>query len=130
MMKKIVKKQDGAIALTTLLIVFSILLFSGTTLILLATDFSKSLSAVNNGSIAQIHAQSCMEESLIRLKENIYYSGSITINIDNGYCQADVSIDQTNNNYRDIEVSSYKFDSSYYQSSIVDISGDEFVIIE
>lgn len=129
-MKKNEKNKQGAIALTTLLIVFSILLFSGTTLILLATDFAKSLSAVNNGTIAQIHAQSCMEESLIRLKENKYYSGSLTINIDNGFCKSDVSIDLVDIDLRDIDIESRKFDSAFFQTSKVDVSGDEMIIIE
>jgi len=77
----------GFIALITIFIILAIALLLGLSYGLLAiSETDMSLEKVQS-SQAYFLANLCVEQALMKLKENISYSGNETINIDNGNCQ-------------------------------------------
>jgi hypothetical protein len=82
-----VKNNSGFIALVTILIIFAIALLIGVNLNLLAISEAKMGLKQIQSSQAYYLANLCAEEALMKLKENINYSGNETITIENGECQ-------------------------------------------
>jgi hypothetical protein len=81
------KNLGGFIALFTIFIILSLLLLLGLSFGLLAiSETDMSLVKVQS-SQAYFLANLCAEQALMKLKENINYSGNETINTDNGNCQ-------------------------------------------
>lgn len=84
---------NGAVALTTVIILTSILMIAGTTIVLTSIDLRKSTKNNNSFIQAEINFDSCIEESVQRLKYNPGYTGTFTVTMINGSCEAIVSND-------------------------------------
>jgi len=81
------KNQSGFIALVTVLIIFAIALLIGLSVSLLSISEAQMGLKKSQSSQAYFLANLCAEESLMKLKENINYSGGETIEIGGGNCQ-------------------------------------------
>jgi hypothetical protein len=79
--------KKGFIALTTLSILFLISLSIGIGLALRSIGRTKTALQINQSSQAFYLANLCAENALMKLKENVNYSGNETIQIEGGYCQ-------------------------------------------
>jgi hypothetical protein len=87
-MKKLFKKNEfGFIALITVLIILAIVLVVGLGVSWLS--FSEAQMELKKGQSLQSFylANLCAENALMKLKENINYSGNETIEIEGGNCQ-------------------------------------------
>lgn len=83
-MKK--KRENGFIALTSVLIIGAIVLVLGVSLFHSAlTDYSIS-TAYESGQKANFSADFCLKEGVLRLKENIDYKGGEDVRIDDATC--------------------------------------------
>jgi nitrate/TMAO reductase-like tetraheme cytochrome c subunit len=81
------KTDNGFIASITIFIVLAIVLLSGLSFGLLAiSEMNMSLEKTQS-SQAYFLANLCTEQALMKLKENVDYSGSEIINFEGGNCQ-------------------------------------------
>lgn len=122
-------KYNGGVALTTVIILTALLMLSGTTIVLTSIDLRKSTK--NNSSYiqAEINFDSCIEESVHRIKFNPTFTGSFSINLLNGSCQSIVSND-ANPAVKVFNITSISEGSTYTGSIKVDTSTYPFEIVE
>jgi hypothetical protein len=79
--------SGGFIALVTVLIIFTIALLIGLSVSLLSINEAIMGLKKTQSSQAYFLANLCVEQALMKLKENINYSGGEIINIEGGNCQ-------------------------------------------
>jgi hypothetical protein len=79
--------NKGLVALVAILIIFVVVLLAGLSSSLLNIGETKLGVKKNDSSQAYFLASLCAEEALIKLKEDINYSGGEVINIEEGACQ-------------------------------------------
>lgn len=129
MNKKPGKNLDAAVALTTLIVISSILLLTGMTIVVTSIDLSKS---TKNASITmQNESQliSCREEALIRLKTDPAYLGTDTITYANGSCDYTMAVHATNPDYRDLTITSTLDEYTLEEIMTVDVSQNPMEMI-
>jgi len=124
------KKRKGAAALITLIILSTFLLVTGITLTLNSIDLNKSLKGFRSTENLYILSRSCSEDALSRLRSNMSYTGTISIVNGSSTCQATVSVDGSNVNYKDIAVSVNDGEFYFNDKIIVDISQSPIVIVQ
>jgi hypothetical protein len=81
------KTNNGFIALVTVLIIFAIVLLVGLSISLLSINEAQMGLKKSQSSQAYYLANLCAEDALMKLKEDINYSGNETIEIEGGSCQ-------------------------------------------
>jgi hypothetical protein len=81
------KTNNGFIALVTVLIIFAIVLLVGLSISLLSINEAQMGLRKSQSSQAYFLANLCAEDALMKLKEDINYSGNETIEIEGGSCQ-------------------------------------------
>ena len=81
------KTNNGFIALVTVLIIFAIVLLVGLSIGLLSINEAQMGLRKSQSSQAYYLANLCAEDALMKLKEDINYSGNETIEIEGGSCQ-------------------------------------------
>jgi len=81
------KTNNGFIALVTVLIIFAIVLLVGLSIGLLSINEAQMGLKKSQSSQAYYLANLCVEDALMKLKENINYSGNETIETESGSCQ-------------------------------------------
>jgi nitrate/TMAO reductase-like tetraheme cytochrome c subunit len=81
------KTNNGFIALVTVLIIFAIVLLVGLSIGLLSINEAQMGLRKSQSSQAYYLANLCAEDALMKLKENINYSGNETIETESGSCQ-------------------------------------------
>ncbi|MBZ9572525.1 hypothetical protein KJA15_04290 [Patescibacteria group bacterium] len=81
------QEQSGFIALMTVLIIFAVALLVGLSVSLLSISEATMGFKKTQSSQAYFLANLCAEQALVKLKENINYSGNETIDIEGGNCQ-------------------------------------------
>jgi len=79
--------SQGFIALVTVLIIFTTALLIGLSVSLLSISEATMGFKKTQSSQAYYLANLCAEEALMKLKENINYSGNEILEIENGNCQ-------------------------------------------
>ncbi|PIP23884.1 MAG: hypothetical protein COX90_03155 [Candidatus Nealsonbacteria bacterium CG_4_10_14_0_2_um_filter_38_17] len=85
-MLKSIKEQKGFIALTTVLLVLVITLAVGISVGLGSIIEMQASLQKNQSSVTYYLANLCVEEALMKLKEDINYIGNETINLSGGSC--------------------------------------------
>jgi hypothetical protein len=86
-------RTKAAVALTTLIVVSSMLLLSGVTLMMINIDLAHSNKSVNSNMINRINADSCLEEGLLRLSNDPSYTGTFSLTFEDGNCNGTISND-------------------------------------
>jgi hypothetical protein len=81
------KTNNGFIALVTVLIIFAIALLIGLSVSLLSISEAQMGLKKSQSSQSTYLANLCAEDALMKLKEDINYSGNETIEIGGGSCQ-------------------------------------------
>jgi len=84
---KLETNSGGFIALVTVLIIFAITLLIGLSVSLLSINEAQMGLKKFQSSQTYFLANLCAEQALMKLKENINYSGNETIEIEGGNCQ-------------------------------------------
>lgn len=80
-------KQEGLVALVTVLIISAVVLIIGLSLGLGSIAEMKMGLQKNQSSEAYYLANLCAEEALMKLKENSAYPGDEIINLETGHCR-------------------------------------------
>jgi len=121
--------HKGIIALTTLILITAILLFSGITLLLTSIDLSTSTEGFANNAIARIYMTTCLEEAMQRLNKDITYQGTINMTFVDGSCQSITSAteDPTKKSIAIVSVSG-EFTSN--DSFTANISADPIEVVD
>lgn len=82
--------KEGYIAFTSLLIISTVTIAVATSVALLGVNELKTSLTHKKGQEAYVIAQSCIEESLQRLKNDSSYNGG-SLNVGNGSCTINIS---------------------------------------
>jgi len=98
------KKQEGFVAITSVLIVSVLVLVLGISMFYSSMGDQSMSAAYDNGQEASLLADACAREAFHKLKENINYSGKETIEINGMSC--------TINAIEDISTSTKKISTS------------------
>jgi hypothetical protein len=123
------KKIKANISLITVLVTTMILLLGGIVVIMNSIDLSHSAKDSFNGIINEMHARSCVEEGLVRIKKDVTFTGQFTITFTDGSCTNVVTTDSPTT-VKKFTISS---NASGYNLSLikkVDTSVDPFVILQ
>lgn len=83
-------KQNGFVALTTVLIVLGVVLALSATVSYLSIGEAQSAFALNQGEATLQFVEGCMEDALLKSKQSAAYTGG-TISRPEGTCQITVS---------------------------------------
>ena len=127
--KIITKKVKGAAALVTLIIVSTVLLLSGITLILNSLDLNKALKGYGSSQILYIQSRSCLEDAMSKLLFNSSYTGTASITSQGITCQTTVALNGSNSNHRNIELTANDGEFYYSDNIVVDISLNPITIV-
>lgn len=84
------KRQQGFIAFTSLIVISAVALAVATSVALMGIDSAQSSLSVSKKHNAVIITKSCAEEAMIRLRDNVNYTGG-TVNFGNDSCTIGVS---------------------------------------
>lgn len=103
-------KQQGFVALTSIIIVSAILLAIATSASLLGVQEANSSLSFKKGSEALVIAKSCIEEGLYRLQEDASFS-THSLNVGDGSCTIQVS--GTSPNYTIVVTATVSFAPSF-----------------
>lgn len=82
--------KNGFIAITSLLLISAITFTIAISISLLGIEETKTALAHKKGIESFILGQTCIEESLLRLRDNENYAGT-TLNMENGSCTINIS---------------------------------------
>lgn len=86
-MKELFNNKKGAVALISVIIITSVLILTGITVINYSINSSKIGYSNNDGEIAFLYANSCIEEVMYRLKGTpTYTTAGVTLTLANGSC--------------------------------------------
>ncbi len=86
-MKELFNNSRGAVALISVIIITSVLILTGITVINYSIDSAKIGQSNNNGEIAALYASTCIEEVMYKLKNNpLYTTAGVTLTLTNGSC--------------------------------------------
>lgn len=129
-MKLLLKKAEGSIALITVLVVSSILLISGLTIVLSSVDYSKSVKNISKVVDSGPIIDSCFEESMYKIKLNKNITGPFTITVDSLSCNANIQNDAGDPNIKVITISTTIDGNSFQRTRKVNVSSNIFTVIE
>lgn len=124
---KNLKKTKASITLTLVIVISSILLLAGLTLVLTTVDLSNSSKISTNLNLAIIRSRSCIDESLYRLKLDVNYTGSTSVTFSDGNCTSTTANSGTPN-LKTLTVVSTVNGFSYQTTKSVDTSVSPFTI--
>lgn len=124
------KKYSGVVALTTLLVMATVLVVTGISVVYLSIDSAAVSRNYLNLNRAKSNVQSCLDEALLRITLNRNYLGSGTVTIDGASCTYTVTNHSTNSNYKVINIDSLFEANNYKDVFTVDKSVTPLEIIE
>jgi len=120
--------QKGSVALTTVIVISAILLFSGISILITNIDLTRVANDYNNRLVVTLGIESCFEESLYKLKYDRTYTG--TINLSNGFGDCSSLIEDDGVDIKKFTLTS-NLDEYYYEvTRRVDISVFPFVRLD
>jgi len=84
------KNQTGFIAFTSLIVIAAVALAISTSVALMGIDSAKGSLSLSKSQETSAIAKSCLEEALVRLRDDTNYSGG-NLSVGNGSCTVTVS---------------------------------------
>jgi hypothetical protein len=122
-------QKPGYIAILSTIILLSIIIITLLSTQLISQQSSEDTLYRRLNQEAETVAESCLEDTLIRLRDNINYSGS-ALNISDGYCT--ISITDTGVNQKTIDIEANIFAEVYrsVSATIEIIKTDEITSIK
>lgn len=119
-MRQLFNNKRGAVALISVMIVTTVLLLTGLTVINYSIDSAKIGYSNNNGEIASMYANTCIEEVMYRLKGTpTYTTAGVTLTLTNGSCTFVVS-NSSPTTMKIVTATGVYSDSKYIESKKVD----------
>ena len=115
------KLYKGAIALPTAVLIGSVLLLGGLSVVLNSVDVKRATAGYNEFTGARLEAKACQEEAMMKLKWNPTYTGNFNLTFPDGVCDVVVS-DIGPATLKEVVVTSSNIDSDYEMKYEVDVS--------
>lgn len=122
------KRLKASVSLTTVLVTSAILLVGSITVLFNIIDMSKTNKNNVMYELNNIRADSCLEETMNKLKFNPNYTGTVSIAFTDGNCESIVSIDPVNNDIRVLKITSIIEEYFYSINKRVDVSETPFYV--
>lgn len=116
------KKLRANVSLTTVLVTSAIIILSSITVILNVIDMSRNSRNNMMYELNSMRSDSCIEESMHRIKYNPNFTGTVSITFSNGNCESIVSIDPGNPNIRILALTAQTDDYYFSITKKADIS--------
>lgn len=129
-MKLLFNKKRGNIALTTVILVSSILVLGGLTLIASSVDYSASVKGFSKAPLADTLSDSCFEDSMYRLKLNKTFTGTTNLTLGTNQCSTNIQNDAGNNSIKIITITSTLDNYTFNKVKRVDVSGSKYVVLK
>jgi hypothetical protein len=123
-----IRGYKGSVALTTVIVLSGILIAAAATLTLVTIDLRQGTALSIDYTEAQIHIDTCIEESVQRLKYLPTFTGEITVDFDNGSCRSTIS-DGAQPGIKLVEMESSSGEAMYMKSISVDTTDYPFEVI-
>ena len=80
------KRKNGFVTLMSVIVIGAVGTSVALTLLLLGTDSLRSTQTLFESAKAKAYADTCAEEALLSLRQDINYAGGATINFPDGSC--------------------------------------------
>jgi hypothetical protein len=107
-----------------------VLISSGIIVLMSSMDLATSSKDSFNLYLNEMRSRSCLEEGLIRIKNDPTYTGQASITYTNGLCTVDISNDPSNPVMKIFLVNSTVDTYNYSITKKVDISQEPYLIVE
>lgn len=124
------KKYSAGVALPTVVLISSVLLIGGLSLVAMSIDVRKSSKGFGQYVKASMQAEVCLEESVQILKYDPTYTGNFNLTFPTGECDSFVSNIGGDPNLKEVVVTSVFEDSDYEKKYQVDVSDYPITITE
>ena len=121
------KKYKGVIAYMSVLVMSTLLLASGLTVIVLSSDIFQTTANYNDFIVAKLKSENCLEEAIARLKYEQGYTGTINLTFPTGTCTA-VTTESGTTDVKDLNISGSYDNSSFERDYTVDVSDYPVVV--
>ena len=129
-MNKLNEPKKGAAALITLIILSTVLLAAGITLIFNSIDLNKSLKGFRTTDELFVQSRSCLEDALSKIISNLSYTGTITLTSGDVTCHAVVTNDASHSNYKNINLDANDGEFYYSEIKVADTSFNPVKLIQ
>jgi hypothetical protein len=116
------RKLKANVSLTTVLVTSAIIILGSITVILNVVDMSRNSKNNMMYELNSMRSDSCIEESMHRIKYNPSFTGTVTITFEDGNCQSVVSIDPVDPNIRILALTAQIDDYYFSITKKADIS--------
>lgn len=123
------KSERGNVALSTVIIVCSVLLLGGVALVLASANLAHSTKNYESRMILEGISRTCLEESLIKLKSEPTYEGQVQYSNSHGSCTATIATDLVDPDLKNIVSESELDEYLLTSTTVVDVSTSPFQII-
>lgn len=115
-------KYRASIALPTVVLISSILLIGGLSIIIMSIDIRKSTKGFSEYTTARLEAQACLEEGIEDLKFDSTYTGSFSMTFPSGSCDITISNIGGDPTLKEAVITSSHGDTDYEAKYEIDVS--------
>lgn len=122
------RKFKASVSLTTVLVTTAVLLAGSISVLFNIIDMTRTNKDNLMYELNSIRADSCLEESMNKLKFNPNYTGDVSITFIDGSCISNITIDPLNIIIRDLHITSTIDEYHYEMYKKVDISQTPFYV--
>ncbi|MCA9380736.1 hypothetical protein KC678_00535 [Candidatus Dojkabacteria bacterium] len=127
MHSKQINTKKGSVALTTVIVLMGILTLGAITLILNTIDANRVNKNLGDYAISDLKAISCVEEGILKVKQDNNYTGNFNVTID-GEEQCDGSVNDLGGQLRQLIVNASNESTNFYREYTIDISTSPFTV--
>lgn len=123
-------KKPGVVAFVTMLVIANILMISTVSLVINNIDHAQATISLRNGEYLQAVSKSCLDEALLRLRNNNDFAGVVSLSLSNNIeCQLTVS-DGAQLGTKSVAIITTKDNYTYNINYTIDISGNRPIVTE
>ena len=128
-MRNIIRLKAN-VSLALVLVITAVLISASIIVLLSSADLANTTKDSFNLYLNEMRSRSCIEEGLIRIKNDVTYTGEMSITYSNGICTTNISNDPANPNLKIFLVESTVDTYNYSITKKVDTSQDPYYVIE
>lgn len=121
-------KYQASIALPTAVLIGSILLLGGLSVVLLGIDVKRATQTYNESTVAKMWTEPCIEEAIARVKFDPGFTGQFTISSTEGSCSALVSNLGENPGMKELIIESDNLGSLHEKRYKIDLSDNNITV--
>lgn len=91
-----IRKVDGSITLSLVVVIGAMLLFAGITLVFVGIDLARTTTSFDNHILVNTYVSSCFDESMYLVNKDKTYTGNSSISFVDGSCSSGVTDETVN----------------------------------